>query len=82
MTLAVFSAAFPWDTAVTDSCDIGLVLWASSARDWGFAGTLCFSPCQRFPDLVTARGVDCRDHVNGKTPVVHNDGPQNLLASK
>ena len=48
----------------------------------GFAGTLFFSLGQSFPDLVTARGVDYPDHVDGKTPVPRNDASQNLLASK
>lgn len=32
----------------------------------GFVGMLCFSPGRRFPGLVTARGVDCPDCVDGK----------------
>lgn len=82
VTVEVFSTALPWDAAVTVSGDIGLVLWASSACDQGFAGMLFFSPDRRFPDLVTARGVEYPARVDGKTPVPCNDASQNLLASK
>lgn len=73
----------PWGSSPQHSCGTSI----SCSRllrlvTRGFAATRCFSPSQRFADVVMARGVDYPDRVDGKTPVPRNDASQNPLASK